>query len=144
MHSISENHEIRYVNAAVGAGSSIDDNSTRIDMSGYESVMFVVPITDSVNTGVATLTIQENDDDSDTGMTAVTGTASTVTSAGDDDLNGTVLVAEYRLPAKRYVQATLTSATANIAFGATLAILKPYRRPSVQGATVSDAKYVSN
>lgn len=144
MHSLTENCEFRYVNDAVAAANNTDDNSTRIDMQGYESVTFIVPITDSVATGVATLTIQENSADSDTGMTAVTGTASTATSAANDDLNGTLLIAEYRNPGERYVQGTITSATANIAFGATVAILKPYRRPATQGSTVSDTEYVSN
>jgi hypothetical protein len=145
MHGMTDNLEFRYVNAALTASSSIDDNSDRIDMSGYESVTFVTPITDSAATGVATLTVQANDDDSDTGMAAVTGGAATATCAVNDDLNGTLLIAEYRKPldGDRYVQATLTSATANIAYGATLAILRPLRRPATQGATVSDTAYVS-
>lgn len=144
MHGISDNYEVRVVNAAVGAANSTDDNSSRIDMAGYESVMFIVPITDSVATGVATLTIQANDTDSDSGMAAVSGAAASATSAENDDLNQTALVAELRLPAKRYVQATITSTTANIAFGETIAILKPLRMPATQGATVSDTAYTSN
>lgn len=143
MHGLRDNLEFRYVNAAVVAGSSIDDNSSRIDMTDYESVVFMVPITDSVDTGVATLTIQGNDADSDTGMTAIAGAVASATSAANDDLNGTMLVAEVRHPADRYVQATLTSATANIAFGETIAVLKPRRKPAVQGATVAATAYVS-
>lgn len=144
MHGMIDNLEFRVVGAAVGAGSSIDSNSSRIDMTGYESVTFVATITDSVATGVATLTIQENDADSDTGMANVTGIAAAATCATNDDLNGTALIAEYRNTGKRYVQATRTSATANIAYGEVIAILKPYLRPAVQGATVSDTAYVSN
>lgn len=144
MHGILDNYEVRYVGAAVAAGSSIDNNSSRIDMAGYESVMFVTTITDSANTGVATLTIQQNTVDSDSGMAAVTGTASTATSGSNDDLNGTVLVSELRKPAQRYVQATRASATANIAYGEVIAILKPKRLPASQGATVQDTAYISN
>lgn len=144
MHGIKDNHEIRVVNDPVSNGSNTDDNSTRIDMSEYESVMFVVPITDSADTGAATLTIEESDDDADTNMTAVTGAVATATADAADALNGTALVAEYRLPSKRYVQAVITSATANIAFGATTAILKPLRRPADQGDTVAATAYVSN
>ncbi len=143
MHGLIDNHEIQHVNAAVAAGASIDDNSSIIDMADYESVMFVTTITDSVDTGVAALTIEENAANSDTGMTAVSGGAATATSAADDDLNGLLLVAEIRHPTQRYVQAVLSSATANIAFGETIAILKPRRRPATQGATVSDTAYVS-
>lgn len=144
MHGLSDNLEIRYVGAAVAAGSSTDNNSSRIDMADYESVMFYTTITDSVATGVATLVIQESDADSDDDMANVTGTAATATSAENDDLNGTGLVAELRKPSKRYVQATRTSATANIAFGEVIAVLKPRRRPAVQGATISDKAFVSN
>lgn len=143
MHGISDNFEVVMANAAVTAGSSIDDNSARIDMSDYESAMFVVTITDSVDTGVAALTIQGNDADSDTGMAAISGAVATATSAANDDLNGKLLVAEVRNPSSRYIQATITSATANIAYGETIAILKPRRRPAVQGATVEAVGYVS-
>jgi hypothetical protein len=144
MHGIKDNLEVRYVGAAVAAGSSIDNNSSRIDMAGYESVMFVTTVTDSVATGVATLVIQSSDADSDAAMANVTGTDATLTSAANDDLNGKMLVTELRMPAKRYVQATRVSATANIAYGEVIAILKPYTKPVSQHSTVGDLNYVSN
>lgn len=144
MKSLTQNLEVRYVNAAVAAASNTDDNSTIIDMSEYESVTFIVPITDSAATGVATLTIEANTANSDSGMAAVTSAVATATCAINDDINGTVLIVELRRPAKRYVQAVITSATANIAFGDTIAILKPLEAPVTQGATVSDNAYVSN
>ncbi|WP_026790350.1 hypothetical protein [Pleomorphomonas oryzae] len=144
MHLISDNLEVRYVGAAIAAGASIDGNSSRIDMADYESVLFVSTITDSVATGVATLKVEENDDDSDTGMAAVTDASATKTCASNDDINGTLLAVEYRLPSKRYVQAVRTSSAANIAYGEVIAILTPRRKPAVQGATVSDLAAVSN
>lgn len=144
MHGILDNYEIRYVGALIAAGSSIDGNSSRIDMADYESVTFVTTITDSAITGVAALTIEENSADSDSGMTAVTSAVATVTSAANDDLNGTLLAAEYRNPAARYVQAVRSSSVANIAYGEIFAILKPKRRPASQGATVSDTAFVSH
>lgn len=144
MHGLIDNLEIRYVGAAIAAAANTDGNSSRIDMADYESVAFLCTITDSVATGVAVLKIEENDADSDTGMAAVTDASSTATSATNDDLNGLLLVTEYRLPAKRYVQVVRTSATANIAYGEVIAILKPRRLPAVQGATVTDTAFVSN
>lgn len=144
MKAISEAFEVRYVGDAVAAGSSIDDNSTIIDMAGYESVMFLTAVTDSAATGVATLVVQESDANSDGGMANVTGAAATKTCVQNDDINETLLVAEYRNPKKRYVQATRTSSVANIAYGEVVAILKPYRTPAEHGATVSAAAYVSN
>lgn len=144
MHGLLNNVEIRYVNAPVANANNTDDNSSIIDMDGYESVTFITSITDCVSGGVAALTIQSNTANSDSGMAAVTGGAATATSAGNDDLNGTVLVAEIRKPSKRYVQAVITSTTQNIAFGDTIAILTPLRVPATQGATVSDTAIVSD
>lgn len=144
MHKLSDNLEIRVVGAPVAAGSTIDNNSSIIDMLDYESVVFVASITDSVATGVATLTIQANDANSDSGMAAVDGSAATVTCAVNDDVNGKALIAEAYHPAKRYVQATRTSATANIAYGDVIAILKPRQSPAVNGATVADLAAVAN
>jgi len=144
MHGIKDNLEPRYVGAAVAAAANTDSNSSRIDMAGYESVMFVTTITGSVATGVAAMKIEENDADQDSGMAAVAGTTATVTCAVTNDQNGKTLVTEYRNPAKRYVQAVRTSAVANIAFGEVHAILKPKRLPAVDHSTVADSSYVSN
>jgi hypothetical protein len=144
MHGLLNNVEVRYVNDAVAVGASTDDNSTRIDMSDYESVLFVVPITDSVATGVATLKVEGNSADSDTGMAAITNASATATSATNDDLNGTVLAVEVINPGYEYVQAVITSGTANIAFGATVAYLVPRRKPATQGATVTDTAIVAD
>lgn len=144
MHGLKNNVEVRYVGAAVVAGASIDNNSTRIDMTGYESVMFVTSIADSVDTGVAAMEIQQNTIDSDTGMVAISGTSATATSAANDDLNGTLLISEIIKPTGRYVQATRTSATANIAYGTVVAYLTPYRKPVTDHSTVSAAVSVSN
>lgn len=130
--------DIREVLAPISAGSSIDSNSDRIDMAGYEGVIFVVPITDCAVTGVATAVIQQNTADSDTGMAAIAGSTATVTSAANDDLNGTLLITEVFRPRERYVQLTLTSAVANIAYGNAIAILYGAgKRPVTAHSTVS-------
>lgn len=130
--------DIREAGAPVAAGSTIDNNSDRIDMANYEGVVFVVPITDSVDTGVATLTIEQNSADSDTGMAALSGAVSTVTSAANDDLNGQVLIVDVYRPRERYLQAVRTSATANIAFGTVIAILYgPRVEPRTAHSTVA-------
>lgn len=144
MHGIKDNLEVRYVGAAVANASNTDSNSTRIDMADYESVLFVTTITDCASTGVATLVVQSSDADSDDAMAAVSDTGATATCAVNDDLNGKTLITELRLPAKRYVQATRTSATANIAFGEVIAILTPRRLPAAAHSTNADTNFVSN
>lgn len=144
MHGLSDNLEVRVVGAPVAAGSSIDNNSSRIDMDGYESVMFIAPITDSVQNGVATLTIEQNTADSDSGMAAVSGSAATDTSAANDDLNDKCLRSEVFKPTQRYVQAVRTSSAANIAYGSLIAVLKPLRKPVTDHSTVLATSYVAN
>lgn len=144
MHGLSANVEIRVVGAPVVAGSTIDSNSSRIDMQDYESAIFIAPIDDSVATGVATLSIQQSDADSDGAMADIAGTPVSKTCTVNDDINGTALVAEIYHPAKRYIQATRTSATANIAYGDIIAILVPRRKPAVNGATVVGLSAVAN
>jgi hypothetical protein len=137
MHGLLENVEIRYVGAAVAAASNTDSNSSRIRMSDYESALFVVTITDSVATGVATLKIEGNSADSDTGMTAISGATASITCAVNDDVNGQVLAVEVINPGYEYIQGVRVSATANIAYGEIVAYLVPRRKPAVQGATVA-------
>lgn len=136
--------QIREVNAPVTAANNTDDNSDRIDMQNWEGVCFVVPITDCADTGVATLTVEQNTADSDSGMAALSGGAATKTSAADDDLNDKLLIVDVYRPTERYVQAVITSTVANIAFGNTLAILYgPRKKPVSDHSSVLDAEEIA-
>ena len=140
--NFTKNFEIREVMAPVAAGSSIDSNSDRIFMSGWQTATFITPITDSVDTGVATMTIQQNIIDSDTGMVSLEAVA-TATSAANDDLNGLLLVVEVVRPTEGYIQANLTSSVANIAYGNTICILSgPRIAPVDEGDTIADLTLV--
>ncbi|MDM7994325.1 MAG: hypothetical protein QUT30_01435 [Acidobacteriota bacterium] len=110
------------VGAPIANANNTDSNSDILDMSGYEGVIFIAPVTDSAAGGVATLTAEANTANSDSGMAAITGAAATATCAINDDLNDKLLVVNVYRPQKRYIQAVRTSATANIAFGSLIAI----------------------
>lgn len=139
------NVSVREVGAPVAAALNTDSNSDRIDMAGYEGVLFVCPIEDSVATGVATLRIEQNTADSDAGMAVIAGSAATATSAANDDLNGKVLVVDVYRPRERYIQAVRISATANIAFGTLTAILYgPKTGPVTAHSTVLAQTVVSS
>lgn len=129
MQSILKNCQIDYVGALIANASNTDSNSTRLDMQGWDGVIFMTTITDSANTGVATLKIEENSADSDTGMTAISGATCSATDSGGDALNDKLLITECYRPRERYVQGVRVSATANIAFGEIIAIR--YRGRSV-------------
>jgi len=144
MHGLTDNLEIRYVNDPVAAANNTDDNSTIIDMADYESVTFITSVEGSVSGGVAALTVEGNDANQDAGMAAISGAVATKTSAGSNDIKGKSLVVEVRNPAKRFLQAVITSTTQNIAFGATFAILKPRRLPAEPHSTNLATAFVSD
>jgi hypothetical protein len=121
--------------APVSASSSIDSNTDRLDMSGYDGVVFITPIEDSASTGVATLTVEANTVDSDSGMVAITGAAAAKTCVVNDDINGKLLIVDVYRPLKRYVQGVLTSSAANIAYGTTIAIRYRGRKAPVTADT---------
>lgn len=111
------------VNDAIAAASNTDDDSAIVDTAGFDGCLFVVPITDSAITGVATMTVEQNSANSGTGMAALAGAQAQATSAANDDLNTKLLIVDVYRPRERYLRTNLTSATANIAFGETIAIL---------------------
>lgn len=131
MGPITNDIKIVRIGNAVAAGSSIDNNSDRVDMQDFDGAVFVAGITDSVNTGVATLTIEQNTADSDTGMAALSGAVATLTSASNDDLNAKALIVDIYKPRERYLQAVRTSATANIAYGEVYVILYRGRKSPI-------------
>lgn len=108
--------------AAVSAASSTDDDSAAIDTQNWDGVMFVCPITDSANTGVASMIVEQSAA-SGSGFAALSGGTATATSAADDDLNTKLLIVDVYRPQERYVRVNRTSATANIAFGEVIAVL---------------------
>lgn len=141
--NLLKNVKIQEVLAPVAAADDTDENSDRLDMQNHEGVIFIVPITDSVATGVATLTIEQNTADSDTGMAALSGATATATSAANDDLNNTLLIVDVYRPRERYVQGVITSATADIAFGNMIAIqYGPKKAPVSQPTSVQASTQV--
>lgn len=139
MQNLLDHVEIREVGAPVANASNTDSNTDRIDMTGWDGICFVTVITDCANTGVATLKVEQNTADSDSGMAALSGADAAGTSGGDDDMNDKLLIVDVYKPRERFVQAVRTSATANIAFGSVIAILyRGSKLPFTPGATVQD------
>lgn len=137
--NLSKNVLIKEVAAGIAAADNTDTNTDRIDMSGWDGVVFITPVVLSVATGVATLTVEQNTIDSDTGMKALTGAVATKTSATAN----TLLVVDVYRPTERYVQGVITSGTANVTFGNTIAILyKGSKAPVTADASVANSALV--
>ena len=123
--------------APVSASSSIDSNTSILDMSGYDGVIFIAPVTDSAATGIASLNVQGSDANSDTAMATLTGATATDTCVTNDDLNNQLLIVDVYRPLNRYIQGNVTSSVANIAYGTVIAIrYKGRKYPISDDATV--------
>lgn len=131
------------VGSAVAAASNTDSDSTIIDMAGYEGVVFLTDITDSVATGVATMTVEQNDSNSGSGMAALSGAVATLTSAANDDLNGQFLAVDVHQPKERYLRVNRASATANIAYGSVYAIRYGAKKLPIDFTDIANAVVVS-
>ena len=134
--------DVKVIEPHAAAGTTLL-TSDAVDMEGYDGVVFIVPIEDSTDTGVITLTAQHDDNSSFTSATAESDTA-TATSAADDDLNNMVLLLDYVKPTERYVRCTVTRATANFATGPIIAVkYKAAKAPVTQAAAeVADSAVV--
>jgi hypothetical protein len=136
---------LAYLDGAVVAGAAIDNDSIIIDMAGYEGVVFITTVEDSVSGGVATMTVEQNGANSGAGMAALVDAVATLTSGADDDLNGKQLAVDIYRPAERYLRVNRTSAGANIAYGSVIAILYGARKlPVIDDGTVGNLVAVSS
>lgn len=122
MNGLLKNAKFFVIASPVVAGSSIDDDSASVDMSGFENCCFMTTITDSVATGVATVAVEQSTA-SGSGFAALSGAVATATSSTNDDLNDTLLIVDVIKPQERYLRVNRTSATANIAYGDVIAVL---------------------
>jgi uncharacterized membrane protein len=123
MNELTQNVLIAMVHAPVSATNTLDNNSTILDMAGWDGVVFIQPITDSATGGIATLVAQGSTTNADTYMATLTGASAAATSlTPGDDLNGLLLIVDVYKPLKRYIQGTITISAANIAYGNMIAI----------------------
>lgn len=142
MSNVANNMKFYYCLATDAAASDTDADGAVVDTQGFDGAMFVTSIEDSVATGVATLKVKQCDTSGGT-YAALSGATATATSATNDDLNTKLLVVDVYRPKERYLKANITSATANIAFGATYAILYKGHVAPVTQATAEVAQLTS-
>ena len=139
MQNLANNIKISWVKALIASNASTDSNTAILDMSGFDGVVFVTPVTTATAGSVVTLTVEANTANSDSGMAAITGAVATKTSPA----NGTLLVVDVYRPQKRYVQGVITSATQVATFDATIAIqYSGSKMPLAEAATIADQTIV--
>src|SRR5690606_12755668 len=100
--------------------------------------LFIAKLGDVTDTSVVTLTAQQNDVNSSSGMATLAGSATFT--AGATDADNDLLVLDVYRPRERFVRPVLTSATANAVKNGIIAIRYGGRvKPTVQGPTVLDS-----
>lgn len=138
-HNLAKDVQIRSAGAAIALASNTNSLGSAIDTLGFDGVMFLVPIADSVATGVASASVEQCDT-SGGSYAAVDGDAVSATCATNDDINNKFLVIDIHKPRERFVKLRRGSATANIAFGDAIAVLYGARsRPTSLGDIVAAA-----
>lgn len=107
------------VQAALADGQT-DPDSTALDMSGYDGIMFIGIAGTITGSGTATLAVTQSSDNAVADdFTAITGATAVATASAKSDK---ILVIDVQYPTKRYVRTTLTRAVANSVWGGTIAI----------------------
>jgi hypothetical protein len=114
---LNANSKVTRVMNAVAAGTT-DQNSTGVDMAGFDSVTFVVLLGTLTATQVTSVKLQQSDVVG-SGYTDLEGTDSG--NLADDDDDQCVVVTCNR-PTKQFVRATILRGTANAVIDGVLAI----------------------
>lgn len=138
--NLSKNCEIVRIENAVVAGTT-GIVSDAVDMSGYDGVVFIYGVGTLTATQVTKLTAAQ----CDTSGGSYVALAAAVTAAmADGDSNKLLILDVYR-PTKRFVQATLSRATANAVLDFGIAIkYRGSKSPVAQGSTVSVSALVAS
>jgi hypothetical protein len=121
--------------AAVAGTTSID--SSVLDMSGFDGVMYVALLGDVTNTSVLTLTAKGNTANSTSAPTPITQKATDAFTADATSADSKAIVVDVYKPTLRYQFATLTRGTANAVVGGIIAIqYQASKKPTTQDASV--------
>ena len=143
MHNRAKDVKVLAAGAAIAAASNTNALGNAIDMTGFDGCMFVVPVEDSVATGVATASAEECATSGGSYQTLV-GDDAAATCVVDDDLNQKFLVVDVWKPRAQFLKLRRKSATANIAYGSAVAILYgASQRPTALGDVLTRSLPVS-
>ena len=117
-----------------GAAGTTAIKGAAIDMSDYETVLFVVPFGTITAGAVTSIKAQQSVDTTDGNFTDLQGTSVTVADTNDD----TTFYLEVSKPIKRYVRLYVSRGTQNAVVGNIIAIQAEGRvKPPTQDTTIT-------
>lgn len=127
---------IRVMNA-VAAGTS-DQNSSVVDMAGYDGVRFIALFGTLTATQVTKIKVQQGTDATVTDAADLEGTATTALADGDSNK---MLITDIIRPRERYVRCVVDRGTANAVIDGVVAeVYKARSVPVTQDSTVAYAE----
>lgn len=134
MNNLGKSSKITVVSNTVAAGITAVDPSA-VDMSGFESVMFIVQFGAITATGTAVVKARHSTDNgSGDAFADILGSGQNVA----DTQGSKVFVLDVVKPSKRYVKPYIARATANSVIESITAIqYNPSKAPVTQGSTVA-------
>lgn len=138
----TENHRIEIASTTTaGAAGTSAITSSAVDMAGFDSVCFIVPLGAIVSGAVTSMKLQQSSDDGGSDdYTDVTGTSITIGDTDDDKLK---YLDVYR-PGKRYLKLVVSRATQNATIGGIVAVKYNARsKPVTQGTNVAGEQHAS-
>lgn len=117
MHSLQKAVKVTRVMNAVAAGTS-DQNSSVIDMQGFDGVVFMAAFGTITSGAVTSIKVQQG---ADSGLSDAADLEGTSVTVADDDDNQVAIVEVYR-PRERYVRLVVDRGTQNAVIDGVLAI----------------------
>jgi len=117
MSALGKSLKFTQVMTAVAAGTS-DQNSTIIDMQGYDGCLFITSFGAITSTAVTSVKIQQDTDSAGGTMADLEGSGQAI---ADDDDDQCVVHDIYR-PQERYIRAVVDRGTANAVINSIVAV----------------------
>lgn len=134
MNHLSDEVKVTRVMNAVAAGTT-DQESSIIDMAGYDGVLFVASFGTLTASQVTSVKVQQNSANSTSGMADLAGTSTGP--LADADSNKVLMVDVFQ-PEEQYLRLVVDRGTANAVIDGVVAIqYKARALPVTQSSTVS-------
>ena len=140
MKNLLKDNKILRLFGYQAAGTTNIDGASEVDMSGYESVLFILTLGTMVNLASVTMTIHQGDTSGDLSESVATSGA-----VISDGTAGTQIVLEVVKPKNRYLEPQVTLATQDTVVENIIAILGNPRDVAVtqDDAVISDEIFLS-
>ena len=143
MSTINLSREVsihQVIKPSAGVAGAADISGSTVDMSRYQSALFVVSFGAIAATAVTSVKVQQGDKSDASDMSDLLGTGVTVANDDDDKIKFIDVIR----PMKRYIRIVVDRATANAVVAAAVVILSGPRQKSTEhGVGIAGELHIS-